>query len=61
MVLAIIYVVVTQLYVWMALRLGTGTFVSIIVTGFLLRGAKRIFERHRERREGEGPAQPEAP
>ena len=49
--LALLWVVGTQLYVWIALRSFSGTVVSIIVTGFLLRGAKRIFEHHRELQE----------
>ena len=60
-VLAIVYIVGTQLYIWLALRSGTGTIVSVIVTGFLLRGAKRIFEFHRERSEAIAEAKPEAP
>ena len=60
-VLAIIYIVGTQFYIWLAMRSGTGTFVSIIVTGFLLRGAKRIFEFHREKREAVAAREPEAP
>ena len=51
-VLAILYVAGMQLYVWIGTGSFSGTFVSIIVTGFLLRGAKRIFEQQRERREG---------
>ena len=51
-VLAILYVAGMQLYVWIGTGSFAGTFVSIIVTGFLLRGAKRIFELHRERQQG---------
>jgi hypothetical protein len=29
-------------------HLSAGTLLSVIVTGFLLRGAKRIFEDHQE-------------
>ena len=50
-VLGILYIAGTQLYVWFAMRSATGTVVAVIVTGFLLRGAKRIFEFHRERSE----------
>ena len=50
-VLAILYIVGTQLHVWFALGSPTGTIVAVIVTGFLLRGAKRIFEFHREKRD----------
>ena len=51
-VLAILYVAGMQLYVWIGTGSFAGTFAAIIVTGFLLRGAKRIFEQHRERHEG---------
>ena len=50
-VLAIAYVTGTQLYVWFGIRSPAGTIVSAIVIGFLLRGAGRIFEFHRQRRE----------
>ena len=50
-VAAIIYIVGTQLYVWFVLGTPAGTIIAVVVTGFLLRGAKRIFEFHRERRE----------
>ena len=50
-VMAILYVVGTQLYVWFGLGSPAGTIVAVIVTGVLLRGAKRIFEFHRERRD----------
>ena len=46
--LALLWVVGTQLYIWIGLRSFSGTIVSVIVTGFLVRGAKRIFEHHRE-------------
>jgi len=49
--LALLWIVGTQIYVWLALRSFSGTVVSIIVTGFLLRGSKRIFEHHRELKE----------
>ncbi len=45
-VLAILYIVGTQLYVWFAIGTPAGTIIAVIVTGFLLRGAKRIFEDH---------------
>ena len=51
-VMAILYVVGTQLYVWFGLRSPAGTIVAVIVTGFLLRGAKRIFEFRRQQRDG---------
>ena len=50
-VLAIIYIVGTQFYVWFALGSPSGTIVSVIVAGFLLRGTTRIFQYHREHRE----------
>jgi hypothetical protein len=43
-------VVVLQLFTWFAARSSAGTLVSIIVAGFLLRGARRIFQDHAERR-----------
>jgi hypothetical protein len=50
-VTAIIYIVATQLYVWFVIGSPAGTIVAVIVTGFLLRGARRIFDFHRERDE----------
>jgi hypothetical protein len=47
-VLAIVAIAGTQLYVWIVLGSFSGTIVSVIVTGFLLRGAVRIFQEHRE-------------
>jgi hypothetical protein len=47
-VLAIVYVVAMQLYTWFIIGSPAGTIVTIIVIAFLLRGAKRIFEQHRE-------------
>ena len=38
-----------QLYTWLILHSISGTLLSIIVTGFLLRGARRIFQDHAER------------
>ena len=58
-VLAIVYVTGTQLYVWFGIRSAAGTIVSAIVIGFLLRGARRIFEFHRHRRDGGAAAEPE--
>ena len=49
--LAIAYVAGTQLYVWFGIRSAAGTIISALVIGFLLRGARRIFEFHRQRRE----------
>ena len=47
-VLALLWVIGIQVYIWIGLRSFSGTIVSVIVTGFLARGAKRIFEHHRE-------------
>jgi hypothetical protein len=53
-VIMLLLVVGLQLYTWFVMRSGSGTILSIIVTGFLLRGARRIFQDHAER---EGDAQ----
>ena len=45
----LVFVVGLQLYTWFVLRSGAGSVVSVIVTGFLLRGARRIFQDHAER------------
>ena len=50
-VLGIVVIAGTQLYVWLAARSFSGTIVSIIVVGFLLRGATRIHQHHRELKE----------
>lgn len=50
-VAAICLVVGMQLVLWATSGWFSGTIVSVIVTGFLLRGAKRIFEHHAERRD----------
>jgi hypothetical protein len=55
------FVVGTQLYIWIGLGAFSGTIVAVIVTGFLLRGAKRIFEEHHERTESLALREPEAP
>ena len=47
-VLAIVFIAGTQLYVWIVLGSFSGTIVSVIVTGFLLRGAVRIFQEQGE-------------
>jgi hypothetical protein len=49
--LAVLWVVGVQIYIWIGLGSFSGTIVSVIVTGFLIRGAKRIFEHHREQQE----------
>jgi hypothetical protein len=48
-VIMLVFVVGLQLYTWFVIRSGSGTILSIIVTGFLLRGARRIFQYHAER------------
>ena len=48
-VIMLVFVVGLQLYTWFVMRSGFGTVLSIIVTGFLLRGARRIFQYHAER------------
>ncbi|HEY4272903.1 MAG TPA: hypothetical protein VGM65_12940 [Candidatus Udaeobacter sp.] len=45
----LVFVVVFQLYTWFVARSPAGTLVSIVVVGFLLRGARRIFQDHAER------------
>jgi hypothetical protein len=47
-VIMLVFVVGLQLYTWFVMRSGSGTILSIIVTGFLLRGARRIFQYHAE-------------
>jgi hypothetical protein len=46
----LIIVIVLQLYTWLATRSPTGTLVTILVVAFLLRGARRIFQDHTERK-----------
>ncbi len=41
-------VILLQLYTWIVARSVAGTLVSIIVLGFLLRGARRMFQDHAE-------------
>ncbi len=48
-VLMLILVIVPQLYTWFIAHSVAGTLVSIVVAGFLLRGARRIFQYHAER------------
>ncbi len=48
-VIMLVFVSGQQLYTWFVMRSGSGTILSIIVTGFLLRGARRIFQQHAER------------
>lgn len=42
-------VVLLQLFTWFVGRSAAGTLVSIVVAGFLLRGARRIFQDRAER------------
>ena len=48
-VVMLVLVVGLQLYTWLILHSISGTLLSIVVTGFLLRGARRIFQDHAER------------
>jgi len=48
-VLMLIVVILPQLYTWFIAHSVAGTLVSIVVAGFLLRGARRIFQDHAER------------
>ena len=45
----LVFVIVFQLYTWFVAHSPAGTLVTIIVVGFLLRGARRIFQYHAER------------
>lgn len=47
-VIMLVLVMGLQLYTWLVMRSAFGTILSIIVTGFLLRGARRIFQCHAE-------------
>jgi quinol-cytochrome oxidoreductase complex cytochrome b subunit len=53
-VVMLAFVVGLQLYTWFVLRSISGTLLSIVVTGFLLRGASRIFQDHAERETSTG-------
>jgi hypothetical protein len=46
----LVFVIVLQLYTWFVAHSPAGTLVSIIVVGFLLRGARRIFQDYAERK-----------
>ena len=46
----LVFVIVLQLDAWFGAHSLAGTLVSIIVVGFLLRGARRIFQDHAERK-----------
>ena len=58
-VLAILYIAATQLYIWFGIGSPAGTILSAIGISFLLRGARSIFEFHRERRNSVAAAEPE--
>jgi hypothetical protein len=61
-VLMIVLVIGSQLSTWILARSFAGIVPSLIVTGFLLRGAKPIFEKHRKFKLGAasgGSARPE--
>lgn len=45
----LVFVVVLQLYGWFVAHSPSGTILSIVVVGFLLRGARRVFQDHAER------------
>jgi len=45
----LIFIFLLQLYAWFIAHSPAGTILSIIVVGFLLRGARRIFQYHSER------------
>ena len=47
-VLMLAFVILLQLYTWFVARSAAGTLVTIIVVGFLLRGARRMFQDHAE-------------
>lgn len=53
----LVLVVGLQLYTWLVMRSWSGTLLSIVVTGFLLRGARRIFQDHAERKSATGSPQ----
>ena|ERR1700720_4541561 len=48
-VVMLVFVVGLQFYTWLVLHSVSGTLLSLVVTGFLLRGARRIFQDHAER------------
>jgi hypothetical protein len=48
-VIMLVLVVGFQLSTWFIVRSASGSLLSIVVTGFLLRGARRIFQDHAER------------
>jgi hypothetical protein len=46
----LVLVVVLQLYTWFVAHSPAGTLVSIVVVGFLLRGARRMFQDYAEQK-----------
>jgi hypothetical protein len=46
----LVLVVVLQLYMWFIAHSPAGTLVSIVVVGFLLRGARRMFQDYAEQK-----------
>ena len=55
-VIMLALVVGFQLYTWFVMRSASGSILSILVTGFLLRGARRIFQYQAERKGEVGKA-----
>jgi len=49
-IVMLVFVVGLQLYTWFVMRSASGSLLSIVVTGFLLRGARRTFQDHAERK-----------
>jgi len=47
-VIMLVFVILLQLYTWIIAHSVAGTLVTIIVVGFLLRGARRMFQDHAE-------------
>jgi Co/Zn/Cd efflux system component len=45
----LVLVIGLQLFTWFVAHSPAGTLISIVVAGFLLRGARRIFQDHAER------------
>jgi hypothetical protein len=45
----LVIVIGLQLFTWFVAHSPAGTLISIVVAGFLLRGARRIFQDHAER------------
>jgi hypothetical protein len=49
-IVMLFFVLGLQLYTWFVMHSASGSLLSIVVTGFLLRGARRIFQDHAERK-----------